>query len=75
MTDIHAAHNKSMNPAEGDRLLRLREVLERLSLGRTRWLEGVAEGYYPAPVRLAERTVRWRLSDIAALIDQGARPA
>lgn len=49
-------------------LLRLPEVLKRLSISRTNWYDGIKLGLYPAPVRLGKRTVAWRESDIETLI-------
>lgn len=48
-------------------LLRLPEVLKRLSISRTNWYDGIKLGLYPEPVRLGKRTVTWRESDIVAL--------
>ena len=37
-------------------------------VSRSTWLEGVKSGRYPQPVRLSQRIVAWRRSDILALI-------
>lgn len=51
-------------------LLRLPQVLELFPVCRSNWLEGVRAGRYPKPIRLSKRTVAWRRSDIAELIEQ-----
>ena len=35
---------------------------------RTTWLQGVASGRYPKPVRIGVRAVAWRVEDIRALL-------
>lgn len=47
-------------------LLRLAEVSKLLSVSRSTIYARVAEGLFPAPVRISERAVRWRLEDIEA---------
>ena len=51
-----------------ERLLRIREVLQRLPISRTSLYDGVKIGLYPAPVRIGKRTVAWRESEIDRLI-------
>jgi prophage regulatory protein len=36
---------------------------------RTSWLEGVKSGKYPQPIKIGQRAVAWRVSDIRALIE------
>lgn len=55
------------SPAE--KLLILPTVLERITMSRSGWLQGVKDGRYPAPVRLSPRRVAWRQSDITAFIN------
>lgn len=50
-------------------LLRLPKVLQRFPVSRSDWYAGVRAGKYPTPVKLSERSVAWRASDIDALID------
>lgn len=50
--------------------LRLPAVLALIGLGRTRWLNGVKAGEFPAPVRLTKRAVAWRAEDVKNLIDR-----
>lgn len=56
----------------GDRLLRKRDVMLKLSVGSStiyRWIE--ARGF-PRPIELAPQVVRWRLSEIDTWIAQRA---
>ena len=48
--------------------MRLAEVLSIYPVSRAAWYEGVRRGIYPAPVRLGERSVGYRVSEINALI-------
>lgn len=50
-------------------LMKLPQVLAHMQVSRSSWLEGVRTGRYPAPVRLSERRVAWRISDLKAFID------
>ena len=44
-------------------------ILERVTISRSDWLQGVKAGIYPAPVRLSPRRVAWRESDINEFIN------
>lgn len=44
--------------------LRVGEVLELVGVAERTWLRWVKEGAAPKPVRLGERAVAWRLSDL-----------
>jgi prophage regulatory protein len=50
------------------RLLRIRTVLDRVPLCRTKWYQLIKEGAAPAPVALGCRAVAWREADIDAFI-------
>jgi prophage regulatory protein len=39
-----------------------------IPVSRSSWLAGVKSGKYPKPVKLGERTVAWRVSDIRDLV-------
>ena len=54
-----------------DRLLRVRQVLQLVPVGKSCWYQGVSTGRYPKPVNLGPRCKAWRLSDIMRLIEQG----
>ena len=51
-------------------LLTVREVAQRLALGtRTVW-KWSRSGQLPAPVRLGNRTVRWRAAEIERFVEE-----
>jgi len=52
-----------------DRLLRIRDVLDKVRIGKSSWWAGVKSGRFPQPVKLGPRTTVWFESDIQALID------
>jgi prophage regulatory protein len=56
-----------INPAG---LLRLKQVLELISISPSSWWTGVKAGKYPAPVKLGPHTTAWKASDILALIER-----
>jgi prophage regulatory protein len=48
------------------RLLRLAEVSMMVGLKRSSIYRYVSEGSFPAPIRVGERSVRWKLADVLA---------
>ncbi len=54
----------------GSRLLRLRDVLTLLPIGRTSLYEGIKIGLYPKPIKLGKRTVAWREDELKKYIDR-----
>ena len=56
--------------------LRLRDVIGGkgnpgiIPVSRSSWYKGIAEGRYPKPVKLSERTSAWKIEDIRKLIDE-----
>ena len=38
-------------------------------VSRSSWYKGIAEGRYPKPVKIGERTSAWRVEEIRKLID------
>ena len=56
-----------------ERLLRIRDVLQRLTVSRTSLYDGIKLGLYPAPVQVGKRTVAWRESEINELINNFRR--
>lgn len=48
-------------------LWRLPAVLAHVPISRSSWFAGVRSGRYPKPVRLSERRVAWRASDIRSV--------
>lgn len=51
-----------------ERLLSVRDVAKDVSLSRTRVLQLVKAGDFPAPVRVSEGRVAWRDSEVQAWI-------
>ena len=49
-------------------LWRLPAVLAHVPISRSGWFAGVRSGRYPKPVRLSERRVAWRASDIRSFV-------
>jgi prophage regulatory protein len=55
----------------GDRLLRLKEVLQLVPVARSTWFAGIRSGRFPASVRLGPRIAAWRLRDIQQILENG----
>ena len=55
--------------AEGDRFLRLPEVLRRTGLSRSTLYRKLKQGQFPSSRQLGKRAVGWRESDVIAWID------
>jgi predicted DNA-binding transcriptional regulator AlpA len=51
-----------------DRILRLPGVLRLFPVSRSAWYQGIAEGRFPAGIKLSERAVGWKKSDIDKLV-------
>lgn len=70
--------NESSLPAVA--FLRLRQIIgckksnppipALIPISRTAWLSGCDAGIYPKPVKLGERSVAWRVSDIQEIIQK-----
>jgi prophage regulatory protein len=58
-----------------DSLLRIAQVLEIVPVAESTWWHWVRTGNAPQPVRLGQRTTRWRRSDIFALIGKVNDPS
>ncbi|MCY4614419.1 MAG: AlpA family phage regulatory protein [Nitrospira sp.] len=56
-----------------DVLLTRREVERRTGLSRSTLYRKMREGTFPVPVKVSERAVRWRASDIRAYVDSRPR--
>ncbi len=61
-----------MGTATTDRLLRLAEVRTRTALGRSTIYRKMRDGSFPEPLKIGDRAVRWRESEIEAWL--AARP-
>jgi predicted DNA-binding transcriptional regulator AlpA len=68
MQNTFNSKNHSETP---DRLIRLREVLEIIPVGRSSWWLGVRQGRYPKPIKLGPRTTCWRESEVRRLVNGG----
>jgi len=55
--------------------LRLPQVLALYPVGKTSWYNGIANGRYPKPVKLSERSSAWRMEDIQKLIEETSAAA
>lgn len=53
-----------------ERLLKLGEVCHKTSLGSTFIYQQIKKEQFPKAIKLAEKCVRWRESDIDAWIDR-----
>lgn len=51
------------------RLLRIKEVLARLSISRSSFLEGCRTGRFPQPLKIGPRTTVWKSEEIDAFIE------
>ncbi len=56
-----------------DVLLTRREVERRTGLSRSTLYRKMREGTFPVPLKVSERAVRWRESDIRAYVDSRPR--
>ncbi len=54
----------------GDGFIRLKTILKIIPISRSSFVSGFKSGRYPAPVRLSERSIGWKASNIRALIDE-----
>lgn len=61
-----------MSNSSEDRLLRLREVLLLIPVGKSTWWAGVKSGRYPKPIKLGPGITVWRSADVRNLIEMGA---
>lgn len=52
------------------RLLRLKQVLNRVPVSPSTWWRGVNSGRFPRPIQLSERATAWLESDINELIQK-----
>ncbi|WP_406857568.1 AlpA family phage regulatory protein [Alsobacter sp. KACC 23698] len=56
--------------------LRLTSILAPrgpIPVSKSTWWAGISRGRYPQPVKLGPRISAWRVEDIRALIEKGAR--
>ena len=58
-----------------DRILRIREVTDRIGVARSTIYEWQSRGTFPASVPLGERSIGWLESDVDKWIESRARRA
>jgi prophage regulatory protein len=58
-----------------NQLVRLPEVTDVTTLSKASIYRLLKKGCFPAPVRIGERRVAWRLSDVMGWLDQRAGAA
>jgi prophage regulatory protein len=64
---IEGEMDSVVDPAlNAHRLLRLSEVMTMIGLGHTSIYNYVAAGTFPAPIKVGENSVRWKLADVLA---------
>ena len=57
-----------------ERLLRIRHVLERVTVSKSLWWSWVASGKAPKGIKLSPKVTCWKESDINALIARLTQP-
>jgi prophage regulatory protein len=60
--------DRSKLPETG--FVRLPQVLGVYPVCKSTWWQGIKDGRYPKPVKLAARVSAWRVEDIRALIEK-----
>jgi len=65
---VYSPHTPLSAPA-ARRLLRLRDVIAQVGLGRSAIYDQIKRGVFPAPVHLGPRAVAWASDEIASWID------
>ena len=50
-------------------LLRIKEVLKIIPVGKSTWWDGVRKGRFPEPVKIGIRTTAWKSKDIKSLVE------
>ena len=56
-----------------EKIYRLRQVLERMSVSKSAWWQGIKDGRYPHGVKIGPRMTGWLKSDIDKLIETLAK--
>jgi prophage regulatory protein len=60
--------DRSKLPETG--FIRLPQVLGVFPVSKSTWWQGIKDGLYPKPVKLAARVSAWRVEDIRKLIEK-----
>lgn len=59
---------------QSSQLLTRQQVESILAISCATLYRGVHDGIYPRPIRIGRRAVRWRISDLLPLIQNGLAP-
>lgn len=54
-----------INPDNPNRILRLREVIQTVGLGRSSVYRLIHKGMFPRPIKLSERAVGWNAGAVS----------
>jgi prophage regulatory protein len=65
----------SPSPRAGRRLLRRKEVLNRLGIGSSTLHDWIRRGYFPKPIQLGPNTVGWLDTTVDELLTARERAA
>jgi predicted DNA-binding transcriptional regulator AlpA len=69
--EMTAQSQSAKNPALPENgLVRLLELLRYIPVSRSTVYSKIKAGVWPAPVRISERVVAWRVSDIRSLLER-----
>ena len=60
----------TVKPYAGERLLRWPAVQEKVQVSRSLWYQWLRAGIAPQPIRMNQRVVMWRESEIDAFIQK-----
>lgn len=60
---------RTETPVKSDRLLKIRDVMDRTSLGSSTIYRRIAAGTFPKPRQLGPACVRWMESDIESWME------
>ena len=66
--------SKAEQPNDTPLLLRANEAARLCAMSRSHWYRLYDLGRLPEPVRLGEKTVRWRRADLIAWVAAGCPP-
>ena len=59
-----------VSKTSGERMLRVKQVLELIPVSKSTWWAGVKKGRFPKPIRLGPRVTCWLESDIMSLMNK-----
>ena len=65
--------NPSTRYFDTNALLRLEDVCQLVGISRSTIYKRVSDRTFPSPIRISERSVRWRMTDLTEWSDAGRR--